>query len=231
MAKTPETEQNAESSKVINNVGEIDNSTVAEHALNTIRMIGASFNILGLFVVSETSIFNDNTASQKLKTILLDIKSTLDSNGLLYANTDEFDGGDKLILNYTSQSSNYSCKTISSDPSKAVSLKAADFKFFDKPVEWQQFESCYEVEQVFPLIKINNQFDTEKSVMSTIDLIDGKLKKSLVFFNGEPGEKDCTLEKFNKDHKLQGDEKVKVTIYSYAVSIFFLILRETPLMG
>jgi hypothetical protein len=75
LAKTPISDQNAESeTQVLNNVGEIKNNVVAEHALNAIRMIGGSFHILGLFVVSETSIFNDNSTMQKLKTIILDIK-------------------------------------------------------------------------------------------------------------------------------------------------------------
>lgn len=220
MAKTPDSDQNPEDSpKVINSVGDTANSTVAEHALNCLRMIGSSFNILGLFVVTETSIFNDNSAQQKLKTIFLDIKSTLDSNGLLYENTDDYDGGDKLVLNYVSQSSSYSCKTISSDPSKSVSLKAVDFKFLDKPVEWRQFESCYEVNQAFPLIEIQNHFNTEKCVMSTIEKIDEKLGKSLLFFNGEPAEKNCTLEKFVKERKLETAKIIKATIYSYIVSM------------
>ncbi len=149
--------------------------------------------------------------------------STLNSNGLLYANTDEYDGGDKLILNYTSQSSNNSCKTISSDPAKPVSLKSVEFKYLDKPVEWQAFESYYEIDAVFPLANSSNHFDTEKSVMGTIDLIDDNLGKSIVFFDGEPFEKEITLEKYSKDRQLKGDESVKVTFYSYIVSWFYLV--------
>lgn len=58
----------------ITKVTEINNTLVAEHAINCIRMIVGGFNILGLFVVSENNIFNDTEAVNKLKTIVLDVK-------------------------------------------------------------------------------------------------------------------------------------------------------------
>lgn len=78
LAKTPHSEQKSDEEEEIteelSNIADIKNSLVAEHALNAIRMIVGGFNILGLFVVSENNIMSDNTAQQKLKTILMDIK-------------------------------------------------------------------------------------------------------------------------------------------------------------
>ena len=179
-------------------------------------MIVGGFNIIGLFVVTEKNIMSDNAALQKLKTVLMDIKSTLDSNGLLYANTDCFDNGDKLLLNYIVSHKNFICKTISTDPSKAVSASPVDWKF-SKSTEWQEFHSYYEIDTCFPLPHGNNHFDTEKNVMATIDVIAECLRKSLLFFNGEPIEKEMTLEKFNKQNK-SGGTKVVVTIFSEVVS-------------
>lgn len=179
-------------------------------------MIVGGFNIVGLFVVTEQNIMSDNAALQKLKTVLMDIKSTLDSNGLLYANTDCFDNGDKLLLNYISSHKNFICKTISTDPSKAVSASPVDWKF-SKSTEWQEFHTYYEIDTCFPLPHGNNHFDTEKNVMATIDIIAECLRKSLLFFNGEPVEKEMTLEKFNKQNK-SGGTKVNVTIFSQVVS-------------
>lgn len=195
---------------------DIENSQVAEHALNSVRMITGGFNILGIFVVSEKNIMSDNASLQKLKTVLMDIKSTLDSNGLLYANTDDLDKGDKLLLNYVSGHKNFICKTISTDASKAVAANPVDWKF-SKGSEWQEFQTYYEVDTFFPLPHANNHFDTEKNVMATIDVISENLDKSLLFFNGEPADKETTLEKFNKQNKSTGS-KVKVTIYSQVVS-------------
>ena len=198
-------------------VVDIENSQVAEHALNTTRMLPAGFNVLGLFVVTEMSLMGDNASLQKLKTVLMDIKSTLDSNGLLYANTDELDKGDKLLLNFVSGHKNFICKTISTDPSKATACNPVDWKF-SKGVEWQEFNTYYEIDTFFPLPHANNHFDTEKNVMATIDIIAQNLNENMLFFNGEPQDKELTLEKLNKQNKSSMSQKMKVTIYGKVVS-------------
>ncbi len=198
----------------ISKVSDIDNKQVAEHALNALRMIVGGFNILGMFVVSESNIFNDNSALQKLKTVLMDVKSTLDSNGLLFANTDKLDVGYKLLLNYITSHKNFICKSISTDASKALSPAPVDWKFAAKSLEWCQFETLYEVATAFPLPHINNHFDTEKYIMETINKISENLTQSTMFFNDEPQDGDITVEKLLK--VLDGEEKIKVTVYSEA---------------
>lgn len=220
LAKTPhsDTYSNFDDEEVdseILKVTDIDNKQVAEHALNALRMIVGGFNILGLFVVSESSIFSDNSALQKLKTIFMDIKVTLDSNGLLYANTDDLDEGNKLLLNYITGQKNFVCKTISTDPSKAPAALPVDWKFVAKATEWYEFEALYEVDTVFPLPHATNHFDTEKYIMETINKISEDLNKSIIFFNGEPKNKEMTVDNLMKE--LEGDVmNVKVTIYSEA---------------
>jgi hypothetical protein len=218
LAKTPhsDTRNNSDDEEIpeVSKVVDLDNQQVAEHALNALRMIVGGFNILGLFVVSESNIFNDNSALQKLKTVFMDIKTTLDSNGLLYANTDKLDDGNKLLLNYVSSHKNYICKTISTDPSKAPSPAPADWKFVAKVSDWTQFETLYEVDTVFPLPHTNNHFDTEKYIMETINKISDNLSKSTMFFNEQPQDGELTVEKFLKIN--EGESKIKVTIYSDA---------------
>lgn len=216
LARTSLTDKSTKEVQELVNVTDIENSQVAEHALNALRMIVGGFNILGLFVVSEKNITADNGALQKLKTVLMDIKSTLESNGLLYSNTDDIDKGDKLLLNYISSHKNFICKTISTNPSKAIASNPVDWKFA-KIGDWQEFNAYYEVDTFFPLPHANNHFDTEKNVMANIDVIAANLNSSLIFFNGDPLDKDLTLEKLNKQNK-SGAAKVKVTVYSQVVS-------------
>lgn len=213
LAKTPHSSDDDVDSELLK-VTDIDNKQVAEHALNALRMIVGGFNILGLFVVSESNIFSDNSALLKLKTIFLDVKVTLDSNGLLYANTDAIDEGNKLLLNYITAHKNFVCKTISTDPSKAASTTPVDWKFVAKSTEWFEFEAVYEVDTVFPLPHATNHFDTEKYIMETINKISEDLNKSIIFFNGEPKNKEMTVDKLLKE--LDEVPNVKVTIYSEA---------------
>lgn len=218
LAKTPhsDTSNKSDDEEIVEilKVTDIDNKQVAEHALNALRMIVGGFNILGMFVVSEGNIFNDNSALQKLKTVFMDIKSTLDSNGLLFANTDKFDDGNKLLLNYVSSHKNFICKTISTDPSKAPLPSPVDWKFVTKVSEWIQFETLYEVDTVFPLPHTNNHFDTEKYIMETINKISDNLSVSTMFFNEQPHDENLTVEKLMK--LSEGESKIKVTVYSDA---------------
>lgn len=216
LAKTPHTNIQNKSDDdddvfEISNVTDIDNKQIAEHALNALRMIVGGFNILGLFVVSENNIFSDTSALQKLKTILMDIKVTLDSNGLLYANTDTLDDGNKLLLNYNTSHKNFICKTISTDPSKAASPSPVDWKFVPKTADWIEFQTVYEVDTVFALPHATNHFDTEKWIMDTINKMSENLSKSTMFFNGASKEKELTVEKFMKEEDVTN---VKVTVYS-----------------
>lgn len=216
LARTPHTDKDSGEPKELETIVDIENSQVAEHALNAVRMIVGGFNLVGLFVVSEKNITSDNAALMKIKTILMDIKSTLDSNGLLYADTDSLDNGDKILINYVASHKNFICKTISTDPSKAAAANPVDLKF-TKGSDWQEFQTYYEIDTIFPLPHANNHFDTEKNVMATIETIAASLESSVMFFNGEPVDGDMTLEKYNKLNKSNGS-KVKVTIYSEVVS-------------
>lgn len=218
LAKTPHSDSSNKSDDEeiieIEKVTDIDSKQLAEHALNALRMTVGGFNILGMFVVSENNIFGDNQSLQKLKTVLMDIKSTLDSNGLLFANTDKLDDGNKLILNYVTGHKNFVCKTISTDPSKAPSTTPVDWKFFGKTTDWYEFETLFEVDTVFPLPHTNNHFDTEKYIMETINKISDNLSQSTMFFNEQPQDEELTVEKLMKIN--EEESKIKVTVYSDA---------------
>lgn len=217
LAKTPHSDKSSDEPKELTNVLDIDNRQVAEHALNCIRMIVGGYNILGLFVVSEKNLMNDNTALQKIKTVMMDIKSTLDSNGLLYANTDELDKGDKIFLNYIIDHKNFLCKTISVDPSKSASVQPADWKF-GTTSPWLSFEVRFELESFFPLPHATNHFDTEKNVMATIETIAENLKESLMFFEGKSVDGSLTLDKYLKENKITGNV-VNVSLFGKVVSL------------
>lgn len=217
LAKTPHSDKLSDKPKELTNVLEIDNRQVAEHALNCIRMIVGGFNILGLFVVSENNLMGDTTALQKIKTVMMDIKSTLDSNGLLYANTDELDKGDKIFLNYIIDHKNFLCKTISADPSKSVSAQPADWKF-GTTSPWLSFEVRFELESFFPLPHATNHFDTEKNVMATIETIAESLKESLMLFDGKSEEGSLSVDKYLKQNKIT-ENVIKVSIFGKVVRL------------
>lgn len=58
----------------LENIEQIDNAAITNHALNTIRMLPGGFHILGLLVVSPQNIFTINNALNKIRSILLDME-------------------------------------------------------------------------------------------------------------------------------------------------------------
>ncbi len=81
-----------------------------------------------------------------------------------YGCSDEFDGGEKLIFHYAGKRS-LSCKTINVyDLSKSGSGKPVDWKFQDKATQWQEFETVYDMEDVFNLQKSSGDtYDIEEN--------------------------------------------------------------------
>lgn len=70
-----------------------------------------------------------------------------------YGCSDEFDGGEKLIFHYAGKRS-LSCKTINVyDLSKSGSGRPVDWKFQDKATQWQEFETIYDMDEIFNLKK------------------------------------------------------------------------------
>lgn len=70
-----------------------------------------------------------------------------------YGCSDEFDGGEKLIFHYAGKRS-LSCKTIKVyDLSKSGSGRPVDWKFQDKATQWQEFETIYDMDEIFNLKK------------------------------------------------------------------------------
>lgn len=81
-----------------------------------------------------------------------------------YGCSDEFDGGEKLIFHYAGKRA-LSCKTINVyDLSKSGSGKPVDWKFQDKAAHWQEFETIYDMEDIFNLQKSTEDvYDIEEN--------------------------------------------------------------------
>lgn len=67
--------------------------------------------------------------------------------------SDEFDGGEKLILHYAGKRT-LSCKTINVyDLAKSGSGKPVEWKFQDKALQWQEIETIYDMDEIINLRK------------------------------------------------------------------------------
>lgn len=203
----------APAAKPIDTILEIDNESVSNHSLNVIRMIPAGFYILGVFITSPTSIFDDSEAFRKIKLILVDINKSINLNGLLSGNSDEYDKGEKLVLHYSSINHQTTCKSVEvTESAKTMVSKPVDLKFQDRSTSWTLFETHYELDEIFPLMKTGVRINTEENLNKSLKSISEQLKKSMVFFDGEHISETETLESLNKLKKNK-ESSIQVTIY------------------
>lgn len=81
-----------------------------------------------------------------------------------YGCSDEFDGGEKLILHYAGKRS-LLCKTINvNDLAKSGNGKPVDWKFQDKVMQWQEIETIYDIDNILNLRKsAEDEYNIERN--------------------------------------------------------------------
>lgn len=76
--------------------------------------------------------------------------SVFKENETINAACDDYDNNEKLVFHYASKRS-FQCKSI--EMTKTGISKPAEWKFQDRLPQWQQIETVYNTEYVFPLVK------------------------------------------------------------------------------
>lgn len=194
----------------IQNILDIDNQQVSQHALIETRLLPGGFYVTGIFVINPKNVFEDQNLLRKVKTMLVDMRHTFNSNPLLQGNCDELDGGEKLVLFYSSSSNAMGCKSVALK-SDNLSVKPCDWKFQDKATSWQVMNTFFETDETFALNrKTDDQYDTEANLTSCVQVLKQNLDRSLVFFDGGPKDGNQLLEPTLQDKK---DNPFLVHIY------------------
>lgn len=119
-------------------IAEVNETCVADHAKQAIRMFPGGVYVLGIFVTSSDELLNPFNA--KLKAILQKIHKQLESHKFLFGNSDK----EKLVLNYSTKTHKYVSKAY--DVEKA-SVQPADFKILSKPTRWNYVEFYLEIDE------------------------------------------------------------------------------------
>lgn len=204
------------------NVKGINSEVLVDHALSALRMIPGSFFVLGVFVVTPQNVFDNSDDFKHLKTVLqqlVEVLKTENSNN--YGCSDDFDGGEKLIFHYAGKRS-LTCKSINVyDLSKSGGGKPVDWKFQDKATQWQEFETIYDMEEIFDLQKsTGDTYDIEENFDVALKSIQKKLNASVVFLDGEPVTNPAdSVEQFIKQKKTRDKDVNTVTVNG---SIYYL---------
>ncbi|XP_019557720.2 protein odr-4 homolog [Aedes albopictus] len=200
----------------VQNILDIDNQQVSQHALIETRLLPGGFYVMGIFVINPKSVFEDQNLLRKVKTILMDIRHTFDSNPLLQGNCDGLDSGEKLVFYYSSSSNVFGCKTVALK-SESLSVKPCDWKFQDRATSWQVMNTFFETDETFALKKkkqqkqSDDQYDTETNLTECVEVLKNQLDRSVVFFDGGPKDGKLLIESTLQDKK---DDPFLVHVYT-----------------
>jgi len=229
LAKTQDDISNDDSSKdssqlsvQVKSVKTINSEVLVDHALNALRMIPGSFFVLGIFIVSPQNVFDNPDDFKHLKSILQQLAEVLKTdNSSNYGCSDEFDGGEKLILHYAGKRS-LSCKTINVyDLAKSGSGKPVDWKFQDKAGQWQEIETIYDIDEILNLQKsAEDEYNIEENFDLALSSIQQKLSDCVIFLDGEPvNNPSDSVEQLIKQKKSRDKDINNLVIHS---SIYYL---------
>lgn len=202
------------SSNAIGSLEDVNSQVVLQHAATATRMIPGSFYILGIFIVSENNIFQDDKSSKLARQLVVEIANLLSESKTYWSDTDTFDNGEKLILHYSFTSKAITCRSVDTKEISG-SLKPADWKFLDKPTSWCLFETNYDTTQDFPLVKSKNSVNLEENYTMSLDAISKSIENSTIFVQSEFVDETQTLEAFikSKQNKKEPVDSFKSTIY------------------
>lgn len=200
-----------DSETVVQNIQDIDSRSVAHHALIETRLLPGGFYVMGIFVINPKNVFEDPNLLLTVKTMLIGIQKTFESDVPLHGNCEELDGGEKLVFFYSSSSNFYCCKSVALK-SPNLSVKPCDWKFQDRATSWQVMNTFFETDETFALRKKkDDQYDTENNLTACVEVLQHQLDKSVVFFDGAPKDGKLLLESALQDKK---EEPFLVHVYT-----------------
>ncbi|XP_065076825.1 protein odr-4 homolog [Ochlerotatus camptorhynchus] len=185
----------------VQNILDVDNQQVSQHALIETRLLPGGFYVMGIFVINPKNVFEDQNLLRKVKTMLVDMRHTFNSNALLQGNCDELDAGEKLVFFYSSSSNVFGCKSVALK-SNNLSVNPCDWKFQDRATTWQVMNTFFETDDTFALNKkSDDQYDTEGNLTDCVQVLKQQLDRSVIFFDGGPKDGNQLVDAMLQDKK------------------------------
>ncbi|KAL7305784.1 hypothetical protein TKK_0002033 [Trichogramma kaykai] len=200
----------------IKSIKDLDVFYVADHAKTVTRMLPGGIWVLGMFVVGPEDCLTDNSLSQKLKSAVMAIHKSLDSNVHLSGNSPH----EKLILSFNTLTKKYISKSI--DTAADGFLKPADWRFAKKPTKWYHFETIVDLNTLCPIFEEENLLSLKKQLQIVIRKYAEMINKAVIVIEGEAVtnssnplesimEDDKT--KKNKQEEDENDKLLQVGVY------------------
>lgn len=180
-------------------------------------MLPGSFYILGLFVVSKDSVFENDYHLNSMKFHLQELIKLINEHSSLCGSSPSMPTN-KLLVSYSTRNKQTICKTFEPKEEGGGFFMPVDWKYLDKHTDWHKIETTYEVDEVFPLIvDEDNKVNIEDNLYMCMNLINTYIKNTEVFFLNEDVDDNQMLENFLKRNY---SENLSSSVDAIRASIF-----------
>ncbi|RZF41642.1 hypothetical protein LSTR_LSTR008077 [Laodelphax striatellus] len=211
-----------ETPKTWNNVTDIEEKELVEHAKQVTWMLPGGMWVLGIFTIGPGDLFNEALAPSKLKSVLTKLTKCLSVDNYKYGNSPSTE---KLAFHLNSDSKKYSCRCLDlSQPQASQTFRPVDWKFQSNCTKWLQVDCHYDFEQLSPhLITDSNSTPMVKKLLKEIlDQSSIMISKAVCTIDGEIRNGTDSLEVTDKKKKgkTSGNKSTKEE-KTFEVNLYF----------
>lgn len=137
------------------NITEINENLIADHARQVTRMLPGGTYVLGVFIASPEEL--SGPSLDKVKLVFQTMHKQLDTTKYLYGNA----MSEKLLVIYNSKTLRYSCKAY--DVLKG-NMQPADLKFHSKAIVWRAIKCNLNVDYLKYLKHVESEWPLQKHI-------------------------------------------------------------------
>ncbi|XP_017016434.1 protein odr-4 homolog [Drosophila kikkawai] len=188
-------------------IGDINAQALASQWLSASKMCPGSFDVIGIFVSSSSpDVSNEKSDDFKnAKKLFSDIYDLLlKSNSSFGVYTTDIAQTDFVFLAYSLVDKKVLCKNYSYG--NGGTFSNMDHRFVDKPFEWIQLESTYDLDDVLPILDASRRVNIEDQFQNIIKAVRRNLLASEVFLQNEIVEDTIDLQAYIKKKRTKADK-------------------------
>ncbi|XP_039294154.1 uncharacterized protein LOC111048357 [Nilaparvata lugens] len=190
-----------ESSRALNNVTDIVEKELVEHAKQVTWMLPGGMWILGVFTIGPGDLFSDALAQSELKSVLTKLSKCLSVDNYKYGNSPSTE---KLAFHLNSESKKYCCRGLDlCQPQASQTFRPVDWKFQSNCTKWLQLDCHFDFEQLSPYIitDSNSALMIKKHLKEILDQASIMVSKAVCTIDGEIRNGTDSLEVTDKKKK------------------------------
>nr|CAG4644223.1 EOG090X0BI6 [Lepidurus arcticus] len=226
ITRTPEPVEDSkkEQKKITKKQGleDVDETLLADHARQVVRMLPGGIHILGIFVVTPEDPFQGTQNVSRLRKTLTAIKTVLESSPFI---SQTKISPERAVLHICSLTHKLTCKSIDIS-SPIASARPADFKFQNGGgTPWLELDASLLLDLGFPISKAECQRTLRQQLEDSLSAYSSTLQKALILFDDSLREEssEMLLQTTSKEGKKKNKAAAALEEPLKTVQVHFLV--------